>query len=908
MPLYYKDWTQLTPEEEKRQQQEKLASGSYMSWVTSTQPDTSWSIYKDVTQVAMPDGTTRESVLQTTYPTAESMKTPILKEPTTATPSQPIVSTTPKEPTPEPTTVDPRQRYLDIAKKDPSAVTAEDRAYLREIQARMNLWETVDQIFWTSQVQQATWLDKLLSSAEKQDIIDTKIREIRSAWYDYETTRNMINKIYDQARDWSLFGGETQKQILQDQYGQQVWKLEWETAKALQTAEDVFRQDLERETARIKEKWDQAMNTLQRLNSLRWAWRWSYNEKVMREQQDQINWLITTAQQNADLKLQQRKMEIEWASAEAKAALAENLAANEQLLSQRISEATDIQNKLNWEIGLSFRDSLTNMLNVVEAAWIDTSNADFEWTLRSQSPYVLDREWWLWINPLTWFPEMFKYPEWVKPSMSSYKDANGNLLIMNNWMLDTLVTNQWQVISWDGTLLFNLPRTQVEQNLKQQWWAKLNDNTLFNKDTWESRSLKWITDLWQFDSNMTEDEAQLNDFQLPDWSIITASNGLANALDWVLTEYPWLQFDLNNLYRTKDQQMKLYGQGRTAEELASKGVPTEYANPEWNVVTWTLNSSHMTWNAVDLVVPKWENAKEYTWAIEPILNEYWLYRPDSTVAMWDYGHFEYKWKAVDNEYKATDMMMYNNSTFKPQSDLKTKADKAKYEKFVEDKKNIMSDKNADIYDILKYSAWWKDLTDSTVTSLNKFDSVINQLSSIQEQIKKMKTWPAIWKLKSLNPYDVDAQTLKAQLTALIPNLARWVYWEVWVLTDNDVRLYSQTIPNLTSTNEVNDAILAMTLEIVAWWYKRQLQSLAAAGKDVSWYAWLYENLTSQANALKVWLWITDWWEQWPSWQKYVPTWSENIASLAKPWNSSFGWTLTQTNLTTDQDILNFLNK
>jgi hypothetical protein len=66
----------------------------------------------------------------------------------------------------------------------------------------------------------------------------------------------------------------------------------------------------------------------------------------------------------------------------------------------------------------------------------------------------------------------------------------------------------------------------------------------------------------------------------------------------------------------------------------------------------------------------------------------------------------------------------------------------------------------------------------------------------------------------MNPYDTDAQTLKAQLQSLIPNLARGVYGEVGVLTDNDIHLYSQTVPNLKGTEDVNKAILAMTLQTV----------------------------------------------------------------------------------------------
>jgi hypothetical protein len=51
---------------------------------------------------------------------------------------------------------------------------------------------------------------------------------------------------------------------------------------------------------------------------------------------------------------------------------------------------------------------------------------------------------------------------------------------------------------------------------------------------------------------------------------------------------------------------------------------------------------------------------------------------------------------------------------------------------------------------------------------------------------------------------------------------------VGVLTDNDIRLYAQTIPNLRQTKDVQKAVLAMTLDVVAGGYKRQLQTLAAA--------------------------------------------------------------------------------
>lgn len=56
-------------------------------------------------------------------------------------------------------------------------------------------------------------------------------------------------------------------------------------------------------------------------------------------------------------------------------------------------------------------------------------------------------------------------------------------------------------------------------------------------------------------------------------------------------------------YRTKERQMWLYGQGRTAKQLAAKGVPAEYAHAG-SVVTQTLNSIHKTGCAIDIVPVK----------------------------------------------------------------------------------------------------------------------------------------------------------------------------------------------------------------------------------------------------------------------------------------------------------------
>ena len=105
-------------------------------------------------------------------------------------------------------------------------------------------------------------------------------------------------------------------------------------------------------------------------------------------------------------------------------------------------------------------------------------------------------------------------------------------------------------------------------------------------------------------------------------------------------------------------------------------------------------------------------------------------------------------------------------------------------------------------------------------------------------------------LSSNNPYDTKAQALKAKLTSLIPNLARGVYGEVGVLTDNDIANYSKTVPNLRSTEDVNKAILAMTLDTIANGYKAKIATLAKANFDVSGFKSIYEDIRNQSDALK----------------------------------------------------------
>lgn len=253
----------------------------------------------------------------------------------------------------------------------------------------------------------------------------------------------------------------------------------------------------------------------------------------------------------------------------------------------------------------------------------------------------------------------------------------------------------------------------------------------------------------------------------------------------------------------------------------------------WNMEEWTVTVMHTNYNS------SWELTTDTFPLDDPQIA--WYYSPDAKEKLTDF-----------------DINKFNEPTFKPQKDIESDSERQKYELYLDEKKRIFSDPEADIKEIIDFSRWMKELSDTETLRLDKFDTALSQLDAIEKQVSDMSTWPVIWKLREMNPYDTDAQVLKAQLQALIPNLARGIYGEVGVLTDNDIRNYAKTIPNLTQTSDVQDAILAMTLDIIAWGYKRQLQNLAASNNDVSGFAWKYEEIKWLSDSIKQRIWV---WEQ-----------------------------------------------
>lgn len=283
-------------------------------------------------------------------------------------------------------------------------------------------------------------------------------------------------------------------------------------------------------------------------------------------------------------------------------------------------------------------------------------------------------------------------------------------------------------------------------------------------------------------------------------------------------------------------------------------------------------SFHVKWQAIDLDQTNGDMKNE---KVFQALRDAWLQQNPNE--RWHRSYGEFGNSTTTNQYqKQAEAIMAPNSKMT----LKDVPEKQRA-KVQEQLNKLQQDalSSWDMYWVMAASAWWTPLSDTAKQQLKKTISVINQLSDLDAILnKKTKTitdktiwneWksldvsPLTWWLRWKNPRDTDAQTVKAMLQATVPNLARWVYGEVWVLTDNDIANYVQTLPNLKQTKDVQNAILAMTLRVLRNTFDSSIEAEAAAGTDMAWFKTYYQKITDKIAALDASIWMgattNTWW-------------------------------------------------
>ena len=159
-------------------------------------------------------------------------------------------------------------------------------------------------------------------------------------------------------------------------------------------------------------------------------------------------------------------------------------------------------------------------------------------------------------------------------------------------------------------------------------------------------------------------------------------------------------------------------------------------------------------------------------------------------------------------------------------------------------------KSGDTDTIIKASEVFKTRPTSTeIQSIEKFKFTLDRLGELKDVLEGEATGPILGIIRSANPFDKKARLIKAQITKIIPGLARGVFGEVGVLTDPDVRMYSQTIGNLTTPEEVNNALTAMAIDMVASGFENKLKTAAMSRANVSSFYPQLEEIRAERNRL-----------------------------------------------------------
>ena len=155
--------------------------------------------------------------------------------------------------------------------------------------------------------------------------------------------------------------------------------------------------------------------------------------------------------------------------------------------------------------------------------------------------------------------------------------------------------------------------------------------------------------------------------------------------------------------------------------------------------------------------------------------------------------------------------------------------------------------------IVEASYVWGDApSQSESESLDKYKFTTERLSELSKLLKNEETGPMVgfWRqFKSGLGFDDKALLIKAQITKIIPGLARGVFGEVGVLTDQDVAMYAKMIGNLNTPEEVNDALTKAAMDMVARGFESKLSTLAKSRKNVSGYIDQLRDVKKQSREL-----------------------------------------------------------
>lgn len=146
--------------------------------------------------------------------------------------------------------------------------------------------------------------------------------------------------------------------------------------------------------------------------------------------------------------------------------------------------------------------------------------------------------------------------------------------------------------------------------------------------------------------------------------------------------------------------------------------------------------------------------------------------------------------------------------------------------------------NLPLNEVLQRSALGSKPNSTMLNQLGKFKSVNKQLKEISSMVgdPEMVTGPVVGRLRGLNPYDKDMKLLKQRLISVLPSMARGVFGEVGVLSEGDIKMYTQVLADPTLPKETVLEQMEFLIDLTREEYASKLEDLARGGYNVSNFA------------------------------------------------------------------------
>ena len=145
---------------------------------------------------------------------------------------------------------------------------------------------------------------------------------------------------------------------------------------------------------------------------------------------------------------------------------------------------------------------------------------------------------------------------------------------------------------------------------------------------------------------------------------------------------------------------------------------------------------------------------------------------------------------------------------------------------------------------------------SALNSLETLNQLMNGVNISNKDAKSVfgeGTGPLKGRLRTLAAQlggDSTAAAINATIVGLIPNVARGVFGEVGVLTDNDIANYRKTVGSMNLPGEENKSIQYFLTDVLVKTYGNALTQAAMNQQDVSLFEDEYKSMEKRSKALK----------------------------------------------------------